>query len=101
MITQIEVIEASAPVYPDCYLHVTECRSGTTWIKPLRGNAKLCLESQLRKWIKEEFGGELRLDPPLMPKLDGDYYGKIMTDGRPPESIVCWDGAGFYLKGQP
>ncbi|HXJ59198.1 MAG TPA: hypothetical protein VNU68_21265 [Verrucomicrobiae bacterium] len=36
--------------YPDCYLHVEECRSGETWIVPLRGNSKLDLkESALAK----------------------------------------------------
>lgn len=84
--------------YPDTYLHVTECRSGQTWIKPLRGNSKLDLRHQIKEWAKQEFGGELAIDGDLMPKLDGDYYGKIMTDGRPPESVVCWTGAGFYLK---
>lgn len=84
--------------YPDCYLHVTECRSGETWIMPLRGNAILDLRHQIRRWVKREYAGELALDGELMPKLDGDYYGKIMTDGRAPDSVVCWDGGGFYLK---
>lgn len=86
------------PQFPDCYLHVTECRSGQTWIVPLRGNASLDLEYQIRKWVKAEFGGELRLDPPIMARLEGDYYGRIMTDGRSPDSVICWDGGGFYLK---
>ncbi len=41
---------------------------------------------------------EFRLDGDLMPKLNGDYYARIMTDGRPPESVVCWSSGGFYLK---
>lgn len=83
--------------YPDQYLHVTECRTGQAWIIPLRGNASLDLKKQLKKWIKREFGGELRLDGTLTPRVDGDYYGKIMTDGRAPDSVVCWEGAGFCL----
>ena len=86
------------PQFPDCYLHVRECRSGQEWIRALRGNSLLDLEHQLKKWVREEFGGELKLDPPLMPRLEGDYYGRIMTDGRPPDSIVCWESGGFYLK---
>jgi len=86
------------PAYPDTYLHVTDCRSGQTWIKPLRGNSVLDLTHQVRKWVKEEFSGELRLNGDIMPKLDGDYYGKIMTDGRPPDSVVCWEGGGFFLE---
>ncbi len=84
--------------YPDCYLHVLECRSGEEWIVPLRGNSSLDLKYQLKKWIKSHFDGECRLDGEIMPKLDGEFYGRIMTDGRPPESVVCWEGAGFYLK---
>jgi len=64
---------------------------------PLRGNSVLDLKHQIKKWIKQEFYGELKLDGSIMPKLDGDYYGKIMTDNRPPDSVVCWDGGGFYL----
>lgn len=84
--------------FPDVYLHVLECRSGQTWIMPLRGNSLLDCKYQVKKWIKREFCGECRLDGELMPKLDGDYYAKIMTDGRPPDSSVCWDGGGFYLQ---
>ena len=85
---------------PECYLHVTECRSGETWVLPIRGNGLLDLRHQIARWTRQEFDGELVIDGKLMPKLDGDYYGKIMTDGRPPDSVVCWDGGGFYLKEQ-
>lgn len=90
--------EPETTKYPDCYLHVTECRSGQTWIVPLRGNSKLDLKYQIKKWIKSEFASELRLDPPLLRRLDGDYYAKIITDGRPPDTAVVWDSGGFYLK---
>ena len=84
--------------YPDCYLHVEECRSGETFIQPIRGNGLLDITHQVKKWIKNQFGGELKLNGDLMPRLQGDYYAKIMTDGRPPESVVCWTSGGFFLK---
>jgi len=84
--------------YPDQYLHVTECHSGQTWIVPFSSRATLDLKTRLVAWIKQEFCGEARLDGKLMPGLDGDYYGKIMTDNRPPDSVVCWQSGGFYLK---
>ncbi len=84
--------------YPETYLHVTECRSGETWIRPMRGNSVLDLKTQIKKWVKEQFSGELALDGQIMSKLDGDYYAKIMTDGRSPDSVICWQGGGFYLK---
>lgn len=84
--------------YPNTYLHVYECRSGQEWIRPMRGNSLMDLRTQLKKWVEEEFAGELHLDGKLVPRLEGDYYGKIMTDGRPPDSGICWEGAGFYLR---
>ena len=92
--TQAEI----GPQFPDTYLHVYECRSGQAWIRPIGDDEILNLEALIAKWALEEFGGELKLDPPLMARLEGDYYGKIMTDGRPPDSIVCWESGGFYLK---
>lgn len=86
------------PWYPDCYLHVSEMRSGQEWIMPIRGNAILDLARLIEAWAKKVFSGELTLDGAPMPRLDGDYYARIMMDGRPPYSTVCWTGGGFYLK---
>jgi hypothetical protein len=83
----------------DCYMVVRECRSGQEWVRPIRKREKVDLEALIRKWAKEEFNGELRLDGKLMPKLEGDYYARIITDGRPPDSVVVWASGGFYLKG--
>lgn len=84
--------------YPDCYLHVRESRSGEEWIVPIGDHDSIDLRTQLNAWVRTQFAGELTLDGEIMPKLDGDYYGRIMTDGRPPDSCVCWAGGGFYLK---
>lgn len=84
--------------YPDTYLHIEECRSGETYIKPLSDEDILDLETQLDLWIESEFCGELERDGDTMPRLQGDYYAKIMTDGRSPDSVVCWESGGFYLK---
>lgn len=85
--------------YPDCYLHVRECRSGQEWIMPIHPLAHLNLERLIKRWADQEFCGELRLDGQLQPRLEGDYYATIQTDGRPPDSAVCWESAGFWLKG--
>ena len=84
--------------YPDCYLHVEECRSGETYIAPITGKMVLDLEKRLKAWIKSEFCGELALDGDIMPRLQGDYYAQIITDGRSPDSGICWESGGFYLK---
>jgi hypothetical protein len=84
--------------YPNCYLHVEECCSGETFIMPMRGNSKLDLKHQVKRWVKQQYAGELALDGELMPRLSGDYYARIITDNRPPDSVVCWTSGGFYLK---
>ena len=86
------------PTYPETYLHVRECRSGREWVQEIRPRQTLNLRRRVAEWVRAEFGGELVLDGELMPRLDGEFYARIMTDGREPESVICWDGGGFYLK---
>lgn len=87
-----------AKKYPDTYLHVVECRSGEEWINPIGDEETIDLRWQIERWSNEQFAGALTLAGALTPKLNGEYYARIMTDGRPPDSVVCWSGAGFYLK---
>ena len=94
---RIECGEKFKAPYPDCYLHVTENQSGTQWIMPMRGNSVLDLETQVKNWIKKEFCGELALNGQIG-KVAGDYYAQIKTDGREPDSVVCWTAGAFYLK---
>lgn len=84
--------------YPDAYLHVEHCHSGETWIVPIQDGEPLDLTRNVEAWAKNQFGGELELDGKIMPKLSGDYYAKVMCDGRPPDSVACWQAGGFYLK---
>jgi len=84
---------------PDQYLRVEECRSGQTWVVPISARTHLDLTKLVKKWIKQEFDGELFLDGGIMPRLQGDYYASIITDGHPPNSHVVWTSGGFYLKG--
>jgi hypothetical protein len=91
--------EDNANRWPECYLHVLECRSGQEWIKPITGKTTLNLKLRVKQWAKEEFGGELRLDGEIMPKLEGDYYVQILTDYDSPHGHKCWTGGGFWLKG--
>ncbi len=84
--------------YPETYLHVRRENDGQEWIMPMRGNSLLDITHQIKRWVKREFGGELKLNGKIMPKLAGDYYARIMTDGRSPDSVVCWNSGGFYLS---
>ena len=97
--TRVTRAETREPVYPDQYLYVEECCSGQQWIRPLRASAKLDLTAQVKRWIRDEFDSEYRLDGSIVPKLQGDYYASLLTDGRPPYSAVVWDSGGFYLRG--
>lgn len=86
------------PEYPECYLHVRHCPSGEEFVFPLRGNAKLDIVHQIKRWIVWEIWGEQVLDGRITPGVAGEYYARIMTDHRKPESAICWASAGFYLK---
>lgn len=86
------------PPYPKCYLHVRDCKTGQEWIRPITGKQTCCLRTRLKQWCKEEFGGELKLDGEIMPRLEGDYYAQIKLDGRAPDDVHCWTSGGFYLK---
>jgi len=85
--------------YPDQYLHVRQSASGQEWIRPLRATSRLDITHQVKRWIKDEFDSEYRLDGDIMSRIEGDFYAQIITDGRPPNSIVVWDSGGFYLRG--
>lgn len=96
---KLEEYKASHPnQWPSAYLLVREERSGEEWIRPIRGNGLLDLKRNILKWIKDEFNGELVLDPPIQPRLSGDYWAAVITDHRPPDSVVVWQSGGFWLK---
>lgn len=85
--------------YPDQYLHVRDERSGQEWVVPITARQKLDLATRVREWVKAEFGGELRLNgDPAIGLGACEYYARIITDGRPPDSVVVWDSGGFYLR---
>ena len=83
---------------PETYLLVSEPHSGERWIKPLANDAPLDLREQVKAWISEHFEGACELDGELMPRLDGQLYAEIKTDGEPPDSVTCWERGGFYVK---
>lgn len=86
-------------LFPDCYLHVRDCRSGEEWIRPIRGNTKLDMDRLIKLWVKEWSGGELRMDGKSTCRLEGDFYATIKLNGEPPDSISAFASGGFYLKG--
>jgi len=88
-------MQTKQQTYPDQYLHVRECSSGQEWIVPIAANAHLDIEKRVREWVKREFCGELRVTG-FQPRLEGQYYATIITDGRPPDSVVVWSSAGFW-----
>jgi len=84
--------------YPECYLHIICCASGEEWIQEIKPMWGLDLKTRIKRWLRDQWGGEIALDGEIMPKLDGEYYAKIITDHRPPDSVIVWDGGGFYTK---
>ena len=83
---------------PEVYLLIRDCRSDELTKIPLKNNAKLDLKYQIKKWIKRYFQNAAVLNGELMPKVEGDYYAKLITDGRPIDTNVVWDSAGFFVR---
>ena len=67
-------------------------------MQEIKNDDVLDLETLLISWVENQFCDELILDPPLMPRLEGDFYAQIKTDWADKDSVVCWESAGFYLK---
>jgi hypothetical protein len=84
--------------WPDQYLHVVNNRTGDSSVMPIADDEEFHLGNLVDKWIAAEFGGELERDSELMESYIGEYYARIMTDGRPPDSVVCWTSCGFNTK---
>lgn len=86
--------------YPDQYLLVTENRSGEQWIDPIRSNAKLDLETCLRRWAKKHFGSDTLIKIEVANHNFGglDYHACIITDGRPPDSVVVWTAKDVHIE---
>jgi hypothetical protein len=84
-------------VFPTTYLHVRDSLTGEQWIREIRPREILDLRKLVKKWVRETFGGELRLDGKIMPRLEGDFYAKIKLDAEPPDSVRNWESGGFYL----
>lgn len=83
--------------FPNQYLHIAETASGQEWIVPLRASQKLDLETLAKEWVKSEFSGELRLTG-FQPSLEGQFFGQIILDGRPPTTAVVWESGGFWIE---
>jgi hypothetical protein len=86
----------SAPF--ECYLYIYECRSGEEFFEEIKDDDILDLETQVIEWVKDYFGGEAEVDLPLIPGMEGEYFASIKTDFNPPDSVISWESAGFYIK---
>jgi len=87
---------SSAPF--ECYLYIYECRSGEEFFKEIKDDDILDLETQVIHWVKDCFGNEAEVDLPLIPGMEGEYFASIKTDFNPPDSVISWESAGFYIK---
>lgn len=90
--------------YPDQYLLVTENQSGEQWIYPIRANAKLCLETLVKRWAKQHFGLDTPINTPIRVEVANHSFGglshhaAIITDGRPPDSVVVWTSKDVHIE---
>ena len=81
------------------YLHVYDCRTGEDYFTEIEDDESLDIEEQVLNWVEARFSGELLMDSSIMHGLEGDFYATIKTDFTSPDSVICWSGGGFYLKG--
>jgi hypothetical protein len=86
------------PAPCEIYLYIQDCKSGEEFFIELKDDDLLCLKTQINKWLESYYDGGLMLDGEIMSKLEGDYYASIKTDYSSPDSVVSWEGGGFYLK---
>jgi hypothetical protein len=97
--TQELIAWANPITYPDKYLHVSHEESGETWIMPIADDDPLSLEKLIDKFLLQQFGGELERDGEIDDYVKlGDYYARIIMDGRPPEDKISWQSCGFNTK---
>lgn len=82
----------------ECYLYVYHCQSGEEYVREIKDDDILDLETQLIQWVKDEFNDELVIDFPLLHRMEGEYFASIKTDYNAPDSVISWECAGFYLK---
>lgn len=81
----------------ETYLHIQECRSGEEYTMEITPRMKLDIERLVKRWVKNEYGGELRVSG-FEPRLEGEYYARIITDWRKPDTILCWASTGFWTE---
>jgi hypothetical protein len=87
----------SVQLYPDAYLIVTECRSGEQYLTPLADTDTLDLAENVDAWIDREYCGEVKRTGEFQ-RWQGDFWAEIKTDGRSPDSPICWESGGFYVE---
>lgn len=81
------------------YLLVTD-NDGNEWIQEIKDDELLDLETLISKWIQIHYGEDCSLCRPFdsTNKIFGDFYAVIITDGRPPDTLVIWEGAYFFVN---
>ena len=83
----------------ETYLLVTD-KEGIESVMEIQEDELLDLEALICKWIERELGDSFCLAQPFDSnnRIFGDYYAVIITDWRPKDSLVVWEGAYFFLK---
>lgn len=82
------------------YLLVTNDKEGTDSVMAISDDELLDLEALIIKWIQREYGESCSLCQPFdsSNKIFGDYYAAIITDWRPKDTVVIWEGAYFFVN---
>ena len=83
----------------ETYLLVTD-KDHNESVMEIQEDELLDLEVLIFKWIKRDLGDSCYLVQPFDSnnKIFGDYYAVIITDWRPLDSVVVWEGAYFFVE---
>jgi hypothetical protein len=85
--------------YPEQYLHVYHNQSGEEFVVPIADDTLLDIEKLCSDWAESHFCGEANPEFAYGPESAClEYYARIITDGRSPDSCICWTSVGFSME---
>lgn len=84
--------------YPNQYLLIKESATETETIYPFRANCILDIQRLVKKWVKEQFCGEMKAVGFGKAGWGGQFIAEIKLNGEPPSSITVWESCSFRLE---
>lgn len=84
-------------VLPEHYMRVYHNQSGESWIVPITGRQLIDPDVRFKKWLRDEFGGELKVDGKRS-QFQAEYSVTIHLDYQHYDGVCCWTSGEYYVK---